>query len=101
VVYPIVVTSGLYLHVQQVPRAYLPPTWTEPTYSQHKVILCEAMDSICRWVTANNASAEQAVSPPAKVSCNCRRTARETQTVENMMMTMVFMSNSKPKALRQ
>jgi hypothetical protein len=29
------VTVGLYLHVQQVPRAYLPPTWTEPTYSQH------------------------------------------------------------------
>jgi hypothetical protein len=29
------VTVGLYLHVQQVPRAYLPLIWTEPTYSQH------------------------------------------------------------------
>jgi hypothetical protein len=29
------ITVGLYLHVQQVPRAYLPPTWTESTYSQH------------------------------------------------------------------
>jgi hypothetical protein len=26
---------GLYLHVQQVPRAYLLLTWTAPTYSQH------------------------------------------------------------------
>jgi hypothetical protein len=31
------VTVGLYRYVQQVPRAYLPPTWTEPTYSQHIV----------------------------------------------------------------
>jgi hypothetical protein len=34
------VTVELYLHVQQVPRAYLPPTWTEPTYSQQYYSFC-------------------------------------------------------------
>jgi RecB family endonuclease NucS len=28
---------GRYIHVQQVPRAYLPLTWTEPTYSQQDI----------------------------------------------------------------